>query len=103
GMNLIRKVDGFIQTTAPFKLAKDDGRRDELGAILYQCLEAIRIASLLLWPTLNHKMEQLWDVFGLEMNPRDGKLAELAQWGGLPVGGSVVKVALFPRIDAPQA
>jgi methionine--tRNA ligase len=53
GLTLVRRVDGFINETEPFRLAKDEARRDELAAILYQCLEALRIAAVLLEPVLS--------------------------------------------------
>ena len=100
-LGLMRKVDGFINHTEPFKLAKDDTRRDELGAILYQCLDAVRISSLLLWAALPTKMEELWAALGLDIDPRRGELPKLAAWGGLQVGTKIKKVALFPRVDNP--
>ena len=100
-LGLMRKVDGFINHTDPFKLAKTGTRRDELGAILYQCLEAVRISSLLLWAALPTKMEELWVALGLDIDPRQGELPKLAAWGGLQVGTKIKKVALFPRVDNP--
>jgi methionyl-tRNA synthetase len=96
---LVRRVDGFINATEPFKLAKDESKRDELAAILYRCAEAVRIASLLLWPVLPSKMEELWRAFGLEITPNDGKLAELAQWSGLQPGTKLQRLAMFPRVE----
>jgi len=100
-MGLVRKVDAFINATEPFKVAKDPARQDELGAILYQCLEALRIASLLLWPVLPEKMEQFWKAIKQNV-PREGGLMELARWGGLSPGKKVDKVALYPRIELPR-
>ncbi len=97
-MGLIRKVDSFINRTEPYRLAKDDSKRDELGAILYQCLEAVRIASLLLWPVMPGKTAGLWRALGLDYDPRGGGLHDLATWGGLKPGARVEKTALFPRI-----
>jgi methionyl-tRNA synthetase len=99
---LIRRVDGFINLTEPFKLAKDESRREELGAILYQCLEAVRIASLLLWAIMPGKMSELWGALNLTIEPAEGKLRNLAAWGGLQPGTAVSKIALFPRIEQPQ-
>jgi methionyl-tRNA synthetase len=99
-LGLIRKVDSFINRTEPYQMAKDDSRRDELSAILYQCLEAVRIASLLLWALIPGKVEQLWGALGLSIAPREGRLHELAAWGGLAPGSTVQKVALFPRVQA---
>lgn len=97
-MNLARKVDGYINATEPFKVAKDDSRRDELGAILYHCAEALRIASLGLAPAMPDKIGEMWSRMGLSI---DGAYADLAQWGGLKPGAPIVKgEALFPRADA---
>lgn len=101
-LGLVRKIDAFINLTEPFKLAKDESKRDELGAILYQCLEAIRIASLLLWPVMPTKMTELWEALGLQIDPDAGGLAELAQWGRIQPGTQVQKVALFPRMEQPD-
>ncbi len=102
-VGLIRKVDGFINLTEPFKLAKQPEKRDELGAILYQCAETVRIASLLLWPVMPGAMEQLWQALGLSIMPGKGQpLAELAKWGGLVPGSAIRKVALFPRVAEPM-
>jgi methionine--tRNA ligase len=100
---LIRRVDAFINATEPFKLAKDESKRDELGAILYQCAEAVRIASLLLWSTCPHKMAELWDALGQSIDPATDHLPDLARWGGLAPGTTIRKIALFPRLEAPSA
>ncbi|MDX1682520.1 MAG: methionine--tRNA ligase, partial [Phycisphaeraceae bacterium] len=51
-VELVRDVNGFIDVTEPFRRIKDESRRDEVATILYACAEAMRIASLLLWPTM---------------------------------------------------
>ncbi|TVQ55994.1 MAG: methionine--tRNA ligase [Phycisphaerales bacterium] len=101
GIALIRKVDGFINTTEPFKIAKDESKRDELAVILYQCAETVRIASLLLGPVLPIKMAELWDAYGQTIDPAKGDLTDLAAWGGLQPGTPIRKVALFPRVENP--
>ncbi len=95
---LIRKVDGYINATEPFKIAKDPARIGELQTILYECIEAVRIASLLLWPVMPGKMEELWRA--LNISPSQTALQEATQWGGMKPGTKVAKVALFPRVDA---
>jgi methionyl-tRNA synthetase len=97
---LIRRIDGYINATEPFKVAKDESRRDELAAILSHCAEALRIASLLLWPLLPKKMEELWKAMGLTIDPRHDTLGDLTQWGPGP-GTRFEKVMLFPRIEHP--
>jgi methionyl-tRNA synthetase len=64
GINVVRAVDGYINQTEPFKLAKkleaEPQRKGELAGILYTCAEALRIASVLLSPAMPSKMGELW-------------------------------------------
>jgi methionine--tRNA ligase len=101
GMRILHTVDAFINATEPFKLAKDEAKRRELEAILYRCAESVRIASLLLWPVLPERMEDLWEAMSQSITPNDGNLDALSAWGGLKAGTNVTKIALFPRVDAP--
>ncbi|VAX42491.1 Methionyl-tRNA synthetase, partial [hydrothermal vent metagenome] len=93
GVALVSAVDGYINETRPFSLAKqldEPGVREELSTVLYNCAEAIRIASLLLFPALPNKMAELWRHWHCSplhdpTDPNSGfkaPLAELAEWGG---------------------
>jgi methionyl-tRNA synthetase len=95
-MGLIRDVDLFINDTAPFTLAKDESKQKELGAILYQCIETLRIAMLLLSPVIPCKTAEFLDA--IQANSCIGNIQELAKWGGVKPGAVVSKVALFPRV-----
>ncbi|MFI4898205.1 MAG: hypothetical protein ACIARR_10300, partial [Phycisphaerales bacterium JB059] len=82
-----------------------------LGAILYQCLEGVRIASLMLAPAMPEKMAEIWRNWNCNhlndpADPNSGFVAplhELAQWGGkyaLKPGQKISKGdALFMRAD----
>ena len=98
GMDLIREVDLFINDTAPFKLAKDESKASELGAILYQCLEVLRIASLILQPVIPNKMDEFHKAIGME-HSHDQTYSSVMEWGGLQAGTRIKKVALYPRVD----
>jgi methionyl-tRNA synthetase len=111
-VELIRKVDGYINITAPFKLAKhadtDPLKKAELAVILYHCAEAIRIAAYLFWPAMPAKMDELltrWGcTSGTEATSRGYALNELVMWGGphsLKPGGTILKgeTGLFNRAD----
>lgn len=102
---LIRRVDAFINATEPFKMARDPSRLPQVGSILYQCLEAVRIATLLLWCVMPDAASVFWRAIGRgDIDPTKGGLIELARWGGLKAGQTVEKVALFPRVEhAPAA
>jgi len=102
-LSLIREVDGFINETQPFKLAKDPANTAQLATILYRCAEAIRIASVLLWPVMPSKVEELWRCFGVVCDPREGKLSAVCAWGQSRAGTPIEKCALYMRVDAPLA
>lgn len=119
GMAIVRIVDDFISHTAPFTLAKRVGEVEDgmiaLASILYACAEAVRIASLLLFPACPSKMAALWRSWGCSVlkDPADinsgfvGPLAELAAWGGahgLKPRQAVAKgEILFMRADPAEA
>ena len=100
-MGVFRTVDAFINATEPFKVAKDDSRRDELASILARCIEAIRIGSHLLEPVLPDKMSELHDALSIGDDANDENLDQLVRWGETLAGRTIRKVALFPRIDTP--
>jgi methionyl-tRNA synthetase len=106
GINLVRKVDAYINATEPFKLAKkieaEPGLRDRLAAVLYHCAEALRVASVLLSPAMPGKMEQLQRTWNCV--PGQGvNLAALCDWHGphaLQPGEGLTKgEVLFMRAD----
>jgi len=108
GIALSGRVDGYIHATEPFKLAKDPAKMDEVGLILYNAAEALRIASLLLWPAMPAKIEDVWRRMGSTLTPpapgavraEGARLQDLARWGGLKPGTPIEKGdALFPRAD----
>lgn len=113
GRVLVRKaVDGYIEETKPFVLAKDPSTLvagGQVGTILYNCAEALRIASVLLWPFMPGACEAFWGRIGCDyaaqMSARGGrgKLAEWTRWGQLQPGTPIQKGdPLFPRYSPPK-
>ncbi len=96
-MGIVRRVDAFINETAPFKLAKDPEAADQVGNILYRCAEAIRIASCLLESTMPERIGELREAWNL--GEPSGDLRSECQWGRLAAGTTINKVALFPRVE----
>jgi methionyl-tRNA synthetase len=110
GLDLVRSVDQYINVTAPFKLAKtveqNPVAKDQLAAILYNCAEVLRIASVLLSPAMPRKMAQVWQSWNC--TPAAGAtLGDLCVFGGkhaLKPGQAIAKGdVLFMRADAAEA
>jgi methionyl-tRNA synthetase len=87
----------FIETTAPFKMARDPAQRQRLATVLYTCAEAVRVVLSHLAPFMPEKA-----VAGLAQLGLTGgepvRLGENADFGRL-VPGTVIgpAVPLFPR------
>ena len=94
------EVDRFVNETKPFKLAKEGGRMGEVGTILYQCAEALRVACTLLGPAMPDTMAVAIERLGFTVDGTDS-FESLVRWGRLEPGKRVTKgEALFPRADA---
>lgn len=106
GLEIVRAVDGFIAKTEPFRAAKQ-GREAELPTILYHCSEALRVASLILWPVLPGKIEAFWEAAGYNYASRiaagGGEIKSWAQWGGAREGQKIGQIKLFQRFKVPKA
>lgn len=110
GTALVRKVDGYINATEPFKLAKkidaDPALKDELAAILYHCAEALRVASIILSPAIPESAAKLWATWQCQIPEchETRTIAHLCAWGGehaLKPGQTITKgEVLFMRADA---
>ena len=93
---LATATNQFIDTTAPFKLAKDASQRKRLGGILYACAEAVRIILLYLRPFMPEAADRGLSQLGWSVPDRP--LGELGRWGVLPDGARTHKgEGLFPR------
>ena len=96
---LLKRCNKYIDETTPWTLAKE-GNNDRLGTVLYNLLEAIRIAAIQLGSYLPETGEKILNA--LNTNARDFESCET--FGNLEVGNSVVKKPeiLFARIDAKE-
>ncbi|NLV22922.1 MAG: methionine--tRNA ligase subunit beta, partial [Syntrophomonadaceae bacterium] len=97
---LVSRANKYIDETEPWKLAKDEAGKKRLATVMYNLVEAIRIALILTapaMPALIERANQQLNIFDLEkpLLWEDGGV-----WGITPVGARVSKgKALFPRID----
>ena len=103
-MDLVRVVNNYVSETAPWQVAKDDARVDELDRILYTTAEALRVVAVLLNPVMPKACATLWGALGAEatLGPiADQRVQEAATWGRLPAGATVTKTEpMFPRVEA---
>ncbi|MEL7610234.1 MAG: methionine--tRNA ligase [Bacillota bacterium] len=96
---LVGACNKYIDTTAPWVLAKSEESKPRLGTVLYNLAECLRGAAVLLQAYLPSTAPKIFAQLGVT----DEALKDhdsLARFGGLPSGVKVQKgEALFPRID----
>jgi methionyl-tRNA synthetase len=96
---LVSAVNKYIAETAPFTLAKDEGKKDELSMVIYNILDALRVIALFVFPFMPTTAEKMWDALGIKEKITQQDLSQKYRWGGLPSGAELKKIPpLFPRV-----
>ena len=96
---LIKRTNRYIEDAAPWNLAKAEETLPRLRTVLYNALEAVRIAAIFTAPVMPATSQEVFGRLGLGDVLAVVDLDSAAAWGGLPVGNPVVKgEALFQRM-----
>ena len=95
---LISRANKYIDETAPWKLAKEEGQEERLHLVLYNLAEVLRFVAVLTEPYIPGTTPKILEQLGLPLKEQN-LLSDLV-WGALPEGTQVVKgEPLYPRID----
>jgi methionyl-tRNA synthetase len=104
-IGFVSYFNAFIDQQAPWALAKlrSEDHQITLDEVLYDCIEAIRVVAILIFPFVPRAAHGIFDQLNwkMELSGKEERfsLAD-AEWGGLPDGHVVGKpVPLFPRIE----
>lgn len=96
-LEIAGRANKYIDECAPWALAKQPEKHDELAALMYDLCESLRRLALLLTPFIPGKTGAMLEQLGQDIDPARHTLGT---WGGLPAGTHVRKgPALFPRIE----
>jgi methionyl-tRNA synthetase len=96
-MQFVRLLNRYFNDEEPWRLARDPGQEERLGTVLYNVVEGLRIASVLLEPAMPRKAAEIRSGLGLE----ECTMEESGRWGLTPPGTRIPEEApfLFPKID----
>ena len=88
----MRRLNRYVEEQAPWQLAKDDARAEDLDRVLRTLAEGLRSVTVLLWPYLPASAERLLGALG----------APDLSLGGASLGaGAIERVSpiepLFPK------
>jgi len=94
---LLRRSNKYIDETQPWVLGKDESKKARLGTVLYNLLESIRIAAVLLEPFLPETAQEILK----QLNTEKKDWESLQDFNGMVPGEKVgTPEILFARIDA---
>ena len=96
---MVSYANKYIDTNAPWALAKDPELEGRLRTVIYTSLEALRVLAIALHPFMPTATAKLYAGLGI-----DGDIMQVGpdalKWGGLRPGTKLGKLEnLFPRID----
>ena len=95
-VTLLRRANKYIDETMPWALAKDEAEKERLGTVMYNLLEAIRFAAVLLTPIIPTSCEKIFAQLGTSLAGYDS----IEHFGARPSGENVGDAeVLFSRID----
>ena len=96
----ISRANKYIDETAPWALAKDESKKQELANTMYNLVEALRVISGLIFPYMPTTAGKLWQQLNLPGTIEELRLADIEKWGGTPANMHIGQAQqLFPRIE----
>ena len=93
---MLRRANKYIDETTPWILAKSEADRPRLATVIYNLLEVIRVAAVLLTPYIPATAEKIFS----QINTDKTEYSTVAEFGALSSGASLGESeVLFQRID----
>ncbi|HET7770634.1 MAG TPA: class I tRNA ligase family protein, partial [Chloroflexota bacterium] len=97
---IVRRANQYIDESEPWKLARDQEKRGELGTVLYRCADALARLTVLLAPFVPGAAGKMRGQLSLgEVEPGDWARAA-SDVDLMPVGTTLQKAQpVFPRVE----
>lgn len=93
---LLRRSNKYIDETMPWALAKDESKKARLGTVLYNLLESIRFAAVMLKPYLPETSDKIF----AQLNLENTGVESLKSFDAINAGHKLSEAEiLFARID----
>jgi methionyl-tRNA synthetase len=96
----IGRANKYIDESAPWVLARDAAKKQELANVMYNLVESLRIISVLIAPFMPETAEKIWKQLNLPQKFEAVRLSDIKQWGVTPANMHIgTPEQLFPRIE----
>lgn len=98
--DFISQLNKYIVTAAPWEMAKDDARRPQLKAVIYNLIESLRVVAGLIYPIMPDTAKKMEKHLGRDPDAPFYHLDRL-KTKNLTKSQTVLPkgISLFPRID----
>jgi methionyl-tRNA synthetase len=90
----VRRLNRYVEERAPWQLAKDDARADELDSVLSTLVTGLRVLAVLLYPYIPDSTDKLLTALG-----SDDRSLAAARWHSMQALGQPIGTleSLFPK------
>jgi len=97
---VVRLLNRHVEAKAPWQLAKDESKADELEAVLYDLADGLRAVAVAVSPYIPETAPR---ILGSLRQPVDLALEQIAYGRTVDTDGIQPAQPLFPRVDLPTA
>ena len=97
--HLVSRTNKYIDETEPWKLMKDETKRDRLGNVMAHLVEALRAVAIMIRPFLTETPSKMFEQLGITDEAHQ-TWESLTERGIVPAGTKVQKgKPIFPRLE----
>jgi methionyl-tRNA synthetase len=97
----VRRLNQYVEESAPWQLAKDDARAGELTDVLYNLADGLTAIAVAVAPYLPESAPRILDA--LQQPADDLSLERIRRGTAIPTGGIEPASPLFPRVELSAA
>ena len=96
----INQINKYLDTTAPWSLAKDPDKKERLKTVLFYATAGLRAVALFIFPFMPGSAQKIWSQLCLEEPMNERPLAENLSFKLLAPKAKIKKAKpLFPRVE----
>ncbi len=96
----VKSANKYIQDSAPWNLAKDESKKEELQKVIFTLVEVLRVTAIRLSPFMPFTAQAVWQQLGFADQVEAHSFSETESLGIYQKGQKVqVGTPLFPRIE----
>ena len=98
--SFVNDINKYVDSSAPWALAKDSTNFSRLDTVLYTICESLRLIAMMVFPVIPSSAQKIWDQLGIKEDISRSTFPETGRWGMLKPGTVIgERQPIFPRIE----